>query len=379
MSTTGSMPPLVSPGHVLAEVRHGGLGVITLNRPEALNALSLGMVRDLAALLRHWRQDPRITGVVLQGAGRPGKPPAFCAGGDIRALHQAVTAGDLASVGDFFTEEYALDHLIHRFGKPVIALMDGITMGGGMGLAQGASLRVVTEHSQLAMPETLIGLFPDVGGGWFLSHRCPGRLGEYLALSGHTMNGPEAIACELADVQMASSELPAWLASWPDLPKPPVDHEAMAWSGGLASPALPAHDSFLDHQGPIYRHFTVPTLRGVFDSLAADPDPWSQAVLLGLSRRSPLMLAVALEQVRRARKMSLADTFRMERGMVHHCFHREGGLPSETVEGIRARVVDKDQQPRWNPSRVDEVKPGTVAAFFDSPWSVADHPLRDLD
>ena len=377
MNDTGS-PQLLSHGQVGVDITSTGLGVLTLNRPEALNALNLAMVRDLHAMLQHWRHDPRVTGVLLQGVNRPGKPPAFCAGGDIRALHRAATAGD-PLVDDFFTEEYALDHLIHRYPKPVIAIMDGITMGGGMGLAQGARMRVVTERSQLAMPETLIGLFPDVGAGWFLS-RCPGRLGEYLALTGQTLNGAEAFACELADFQVDSAALPEWLAAWPDLPEPSVYTEASAWSGGeLAKPALPAQDSFLDHQGPIYRHFTAPTLQGVFESLAADPSLWSQATLAALNKRSPLMLGVALEQIRRARGMELADIFRMERGMVHHCFHRRGGRPSETVEGIRARVVDKDQSPRWNPTRAVEVTQDEVMGFFESPWPAVDHPLRDLD
>ncbi|RZL32421.1 MAG: hypothetical protein EOP35_20130, partial [Rubrivivax sp.] len=151
----------MSDGQILAEV-NGCLGLVTLNRPQALNALSLAMIRDLTALLSHWATHPGIQAVALLGSGREGKAPAFCAGGDIRFFHQAALAGDPA-LGDFFTEEYRLDHLIHNFPKPCVALMDGIVMGGGMGISQGSKLRVVSERSRLAMPETGIGLFPDVG------------------------------------------------------------------------------------------------------------------------------------------------------------------------------------------------------------------------
>ena len=184
------IPPLGADGQILAEV-NGCLGLITLNRPQALNALSLAMIRDITALLNHWAARPEIQAVAVLGAGREGKPPAFCAGGDIRFFHQAAHAGD-AALEDFFTEEYRLNHLIHAYPKPYIALMDGIVMGGGMGLSQRASLRVVTERSTLAMPETKIGLFPDVGGGWFLS-RCPGYIGEYLAITGQSVDAADAI------------------------------------------------------------------------------------------------------------------------------------------------------------------------------------------
>src|SRR5574343_1997681 len=188
--TSPLIPQLQSEGQILAEV-NGCLGLITLNRPQALNALSLAMIRDLTALLKTWSTDPAIQAVAILGQGREGKPAAFCAGGDIRFFHQAALAGD-AALEDFFTEEYALNHLIHAYPKPYIALMDGIVMGGGMGISQGAKLRVLSERSKLAMPETGIGLFPDVGGGYFLS-RCPGRSGEYLALTGLVLGGAEAL------------------------------------------------------------------------------------------------------------------------------------------------------------------------------------------
>ncbi len=189
---------------VLAEVR-GQVGFITLNRPRALNALSLGMVRDLMEALLRWQADPAVLAVAIRGTNKEGAFGAFCAGGDIRFLHQAGSTGN-PQLEDFFTEEYALNHLIHAFGKPYIAFMDGIVMGGGMGISQGGTLRLVTPRTKMAMPETAIGLFPDVGGGYFLS-RCPGRTGEWLALTGDTIGAGDAVALGLADGCAAVSVL----------------------------------------------------------------------------------------------------------------------------------------------------------------------------
>src|SRR5688572_20679916 len=209
---------------ILTETR-AGVGLITLNRPKALNALTLDMIRDLTATLLAWRDDPSIEAVAIRGQGKEGSFGAFCAGGDIRFFHQAALAGD-PRLEDFFSEEYALNHLIHQYPKPYLAFLDGIVMGGGMGISQGAQLRVVTERTKMAMPETNIGLFPDVGGGYFLS-RCPGRLGEYLALTGHMITGSDALTAGLADVFVASSDLSAW---W----------ERLAVQGASAESASPA-------------------------------------------------------------------------------------------------------------------------------------------
>lgn len=360
---------------ILAAQR-GAVGVITLHRPQALNALSLGMVREITRLLCLWRDDASVAAVLLRGSGREGKPPAFCAGGDIRAFHRAALDGD-PMLEDFFTEEYALDHLVHRYPKPVIAFLDGVTMGGGMGLAQGAALRIVTEHSQLAMPETLIGFFPDVGGGWFLS-RCPGRLGEYLGLSGQVLGPADAIEAGLADLCVPAASLPLLLEALVDQPhENPAQFRAVLAAHAVAPP-VPAGAGLAQRREAIDRHFAAPTLAALLAGLHADPDPWAQALLATLGQRSPLMMAVTLEQIRRARSMSLEDELRMERGMVHQCFHLRPGAASETVEGIRALVIDRDQRPRWNRATVEQVTPGMVEAFFDSPWPVDVHPLRDL-
>jgi enoyl-CoA hydratase/carnithine racemase len=365
MSTEQSM--------VVAEKRRN-VGVITLNRPQALNALSLGMIRDITAALLAWRDDDEVVAVVLRGATQEGKGVAFCAGGDIRFFHQAAHAGD-PRLEDFFTEEYTLNHLIHSYPKPTVALMDGIVMGGGMGLSQGAAIRVVTERSKLAMPETNIGLFPDVGGGYFLS-RCEGRMGEYLALTGQVAGAGDAIALRLADFFVPSSQLGALLEALGDQP---MESGAQVRASVVTHTQPKPAPQWATHHESIDTHFAHDDIGAIFASLAADPSEWAAATLATLRKRSPLMMAVTLEQIRRARGMNLADDLRMERDMVRHSFHLRPGAASETVEGIRALAVDKDHAPKWNPVRVEDVKREDVLAFFASPWPSHAHPLRSLD
>jgi enoyl-CoA hydratase/carnithine racemase len=366
------IPALQSDGQVLAAV-NGCLGLITLNRPQALNALSLAMIRDLSTLLRAWAESPQIEAVVVMGAERLGKAPAFCAGGDIRFFHAAALAGDPA-LGEFFTEEYRLNHLIHAYPKPYIALMDGIVMGGGMGISQGARLRVLTDHSKLAMPETNIGLFPDVGGGFFLA-QCPGHVGEWLALTGHPIAAGDAIEWGLGDVYVKSEHMPGLIAALQTGEQPSAEH-VVATVMDCADLA-PASDPKAAAER-IDRHFGEPTLAGILESLEKAGDEWALHTRDSLLKRSPTMMAVTLEQVRRGRRMSLADDLRMERDLVHHCFHLRGAARSETVEGVRALAVDKDHSPRWQPARVADVDAAEVAAFFVSPWAPDEHPLRDL-
>ena len=363
---------------VLVE-RRGNAGLITLNRPKALNALSLQMVRDLTAALTAWRDDPEVQIVAIRGTNKKGQPGTaaglfggFCAGGDIRFFHAAALAGDDA-LEAFFTEEYTLNHLIQTYPKPYVAFMDGIVMGGGMGISQGARVRVVTEHTKMAMPETNIGLFPDVGGGYFLS-RCPGSVGEYLALTGEVIHAEDAIAYGLADVQVEAARLPA---IWEALGQASLSSAASAdeW---LAS-NLPASPKPEASTASIDKFFSLLRVKHIVDALEkAKSDVWATKTAATLRKRSPLMLHVTLEQIRRARTMTLADDLRMERDMVHQCFHLREGAASETVEGIRALAVDKDYAPQWDPARIEDVKPGMADEFFVSPWPADSHPLRDL-
>ncbi|MEO8388265.1 enoyl-CoA hydratase/isomerase family protein [Polaromonas sp.] len=363
---------------VLVEQR-GNAGLITLNRPKALNALSLSMIRELSNALLAWRDDASVQVVAIRGtnkAGRPGTPESrfggFCAGGDIRFFHQAVMAGD-ASLEDFFTEEYALNHLIHNYPKPYIAFMDGVVMGGGMGISQGARVRIVTDHTKMAMPETNIGLFPDVGGGYFLS-RCPGHVGEYLTLTGEVIGADEAIGYGLADVKLDAARLPAlWEALGARTFTSTAAVEEWIATELIAGGARPVVDT-----APIDTYFSLQRVKHIVDALEASTDTWALKTAATLRKRSPLMLHVTLEQIRRARSMTLADDLRMERDMVYQCFHLRAGEASETVEGIRALAVDKDYKPRWNPARIEDVKPGMADAFFASPWTAETHPLREL-
>ena len=382
--------------------------MITLNRPKALNALSLPMVRDITAALLEWKSSPAIKLVAMRGMGKnpahaadsalPAYAPfgSFCAGGDIRFFHQAALSGDPA-LEDFFTEEYALNHLIHTYPKPTIAFMDGIVMGGGMGISQGASHRIVTERTKMAMPETGIGLFPDVGGGYFLS-RCPGRVGEYLALTGQLIQADDAVTHGLADVHCASADLPALWAALPQLLDAGVETNTQAAAeanlaavGKLiamnrvaSSPAIPW--AIANNRLKIDAIFSLPSVAEMCTALDADADadasPWATETVATLRKRSPLMLHVVLELIRRARSMGLADDLRLERDLVRHCFHtahlQRAGLGSETVEGIRALAVDKDHAPRWNPARIEDVTAAMVEPFFKSPWPVNAHPLRGL-
>ena len=375
VATSALIPQLQSDGQILAEV-NGCLGLITLNRAGALNALSLAMIRDLRLLFETWSAAPNIEAVVLIGAGRPAKPAAFCAGGDIRFFHQAALAGPPESLAldAFFTEEYALNHLIHQFPKPYIALMDGVVMGGGMGISQGGKLRVLTEHSKLAMPETHIGLFPDVGGGYFLG-QCPGSVGEWLALTGQPIGAGDAIEFGLGDVFVQSSALPGLIQSLREGAQPSAEHVVATVMERVDLAPAADHLSLMDR---INRHFGQADLPAIMDSLVAADDEWAQHTLANLRKRSPLMLAVTLEQLRRARRISLADDLRMERDMVHHCFHLRSASKSETVEGIRALVIDKDHAPRWQPARIEDVTRAQVLEFFKSPWSPEQHPLRAL-
>ncbi|MDO9404235.1 MAG: enoyl-CoA hydratase/isomerase family protein [Polaromonas sp.] len=364
---------------VICEVR-GSAGLITLNRPKALNALSLQMIRDLTAALMAWRDDPAVKLVAIRGTnkkGQPGSPEAlfggFCAGGDIRFFHQAALVGDSA-LEDFFTEEYSLNHLIHTYPKPYIAFMDGIVMGGGMGISQGAAVRIVTQHTKMAMPETNIGLFPDVGGGYFLG-RCPGHAGEYLALTGEVIGAADAIGFGLADIEIDATRLPAL---WAQLGTQAFDSVDAA-SQWVARELPPDPARGTADTARIDSFFSLQRVKHIIDALEKkSADEWARKTAAVLRKRSPLMLHVTLEQVRRARTMTLADDLRMERDMVHQCFHLRPGAASETVEGIRALAVDKDYTPTWSPARIEDVKPGMADEFFVSPWSAEAHPLRGL-
>jgi enoyl-CoA hydratase/carnithine racemase len=352
-----------------------GTGIITLDRPKALNSLSLDMVRALTASLLAWREDPGVDAVLITSTSEK----ALCAGGDIRFFHQAGHATPAspgcgsALLEDFFTEEYALNHLIHFYPKPYIALMDGVVMGGGMGIAQGgpdSGLRIVTERTKMAMPEVNIGLFPDVGGSHFLSH-APGALGMYLGLTGLTIGAADALYVGLADVFVPSTELPALqalIAATPGARLPAAIRDfAAPFAAQLGASELQAQRGLVD------RHFGASSVPAVMASLEGDSDPFAQKALAAMRQRSPLMMCVTREMLVRGAALDVADCLRMERSLVRRNFEH-----GEVLEGVRALVIDKDNAPRWNPPSLEEVTPDMVARFFEPVWPDHAHPLREL-
>lgn len=380
------MPDFRAVSPVLTEVV-GGLGVITLNRPQALNALSLEMVRELTGVLRGWREDGAVQGVLLRGSAReaaPGKRSVrhFCAGGDIRFLLDAARVGDPV-VEDFFSEQYALDHLIHCYPKPTVAWMEGVTMGGGMGLAQACRLRVATESLRMAMPETRIGLFPDVGGGYFLS-RCAGALGEYLGVVGAHLHVTDALAVGLADAHAEGGSLDLLLQAFRNSPAHSPEQLMSQVQMHLDKHALVVlpRATITEQTDAIHRHFSLPCLSDICDALTKDGSAWARSTLAHMAGNSPLMMSVTLLQIRHARAMSLADVFRMERTAMRHAFRPrllgDELVQAEVLEGVQALVVDKGRAPRWQPASVREVDAGAAAAFFEPVWPPCAHPLRDL-
>jgi enoyl-CoA hydratase/carnithine racemase len=300
----------------------------------------------------------------------------LCAGGDIRFFHQALLAGD-PTPEDFFTEEYTLNHLIHTYPKPYIAFMDGVVMGGGMGISQGASHRLVTSRTKMAMPETAIGLFPDVGGGYFLS-RCAGHAGEWLALTGTTLDGSQAIALGLADQAVAVEQLqPLWDALAQLQPCDPAQINALVATFSIA---FDAHFTLAIAQ--IDQYFSMDSVTAIVRALEQDSSDWAAQTAAQLRQRSPLMLNVAFEQIRRARQLTLAQDLRMERDLMRHVFYPQhlarSAAQTEAAEGIRALVIHKDNIPKWQPSRIEDVSQDMVQDFFKSPWVAHSHPLRML-
>ena len=353
-------------------------GRATLNAPASLNALSLEMVDLLATTLDAWLADPRVAGIVLDAAG----DKAFCAGGDVLALQRAIRATPHGAVpphaAAFFEREYRLDHRLHTAPRPVLCWGHGIVMGGGIGLMAGASHRVVTARTKLAMPEVGIGLYPDVGGSWFLGH-APGRTGAFLALTGAPLNAGDARFAGLADVQLRHEDHGAVLeaiaaASW-------TGHRAsddaqlsqllQAHADGVEPPAAPLRTHF-DRIEQTIGHDGLAAADARLRALAHDADPWLAAAGAAYAKGSPGSARLAIEMQRRACHLSLADVFRLEyQASIGCCVH------GDFAEGVRALLVDKDKSPRWQPATLAEADDAFVehllAPRFDGP-----HPLADL-
>ncbi|AWB94389.1 3-hydroxyisobutyryl-CoA hydrolase [Agromyces badenianii] len=361
--------------HISASVADG-VGHVTLDRPQALNALSYEMIRALTAVFDAWRDDTEVGLVVIDGAGERG----FCAGGDIRELYHYASNDDHAEARRFFRAEYRLDATIARYPKPVVAIMDGITMGGGIGLAGHASVRVVTERSRVAMPETRIGFTPDVGGSWLLAN-APGELGVHLALNSRTMDAADALHAGFADSFVPSERLPHLLQALAERADPGTPAEIVMLFDETPGPsALALARDWVDacysapSVGEIIRRLrafaegrvTVPADGNPSGSFPLHPlDPAASAYAASaadeLETLSPTALAVTLESVRRARTLpSLEAALEQEFRAVSWFIEQH-----DLREGIRAQVIDKDRQPRWNPPELGDLPPGLAARVLD--------------
>ncbi len=343
-------------GADVAVRRTGGAGWLSLDRPAALHALTLPMVAAMAGALAAWRDDDGIAAVIVDHAAAPDgdakRSRGFCAGGDIAMLRHSVLTDGGAAGRSFFHAEYRLNHLMFSYPKPIVAVMDGITMGGGVGISQPARFRVATENTRLAMPETGIGLFPDVGGGWYLS-RLAGRVGQYLALTGARIDGAECMALGLATHYLPAASLAAAMAA--------IGERPGAIGAILDAHAVPPPPAGLAaHGDAIARHFASDRLEDIIASLAADPGDWAAATLATLRGRSPQSCKVALRQLAQSRALTdFAANMAMEYRIAARVLVRP-----DFAEGVRAVIVDKDNAPRWNPAAPEDVTDALIDAIF---------------
>ena len=330
-------------------------GLLSLNRPRAIHALTLDMVRAMTAALLAWRDDPVVGAVMIDHAVDPAGDPklsrGFCAGGDINLLRQSALSDGGAAGRRFFYEEYQLNHLIFAYGKPVVAFMDGITMGGGVGISGPACLRVATENTKLAMPESGIGLFPDVGGGWYLS-RLGGRLGQYLALTGARLDGAECVWAGLATHYLTAQSLPEAKARIIAGEAP----EAVLNTLSIAPPA----PALADHAADIARLFAGDRLEDILAVREADGGTFAARTLATIRTKSPTTCKVALRQL--ATSLTLPD-FAANMAMEYRIGSRVLMLP-DFAEGVRAVIVDKDNAPAWHPPRPEQVTEAMLEAIF---------------
>ncbi|MBM3650814.1 MAG: enoyl-CoA hydratase/isomerase family protein [Alphaproteobacteria bacterium] len=341
---------------ILFDVKDG-LGVITLNRPKALNALTHGMILELERVIPGWEKDPAIKAVVLRGAG----DRAFCAGGDVIGLYREMTDNPGGTLRrDFFRDEYIVNRRIYRYAKPWISLIDGIDMGGGVGLSAHGSHSVASEKFLFAMPETTIGLFPDVGGGYFLT-RLAGALGTYLALTSHRLKAADALWAGIVDAHVPSVRMGELLEALgaADLSGPQADRKVDAVIARFATdpgpPGLPAMMADID------RCFSAESVGEIVARLRKQPGDWAQKQLAALLKLSPLSMAITLEQLKRCANRSFEDAMTIEYRMAQHCMRPD----HDFFEGVRALLVDKDQKPRWNPPAIEGVTRQMVDAHFE--------------
>ncbi|HSZ74572.1 MAG TPA: enoyl-CoA hydratase/isomerase family protein [Rhizomicrobium sp.] len=334
----------MSDSEIIFEKR-GVAGLITLNRPKALNALTQDMVVAGKEQLDAWARDDAIQCVIIRGEGER----AFCAGGDIRALYESGKAGSPYAL-DFYRDEYRLDAAIKHFPKPYIALMHGIVMGGGVGVSVHGSHRVASETTVFAMPETGIGLFPDVGGSYFLP-RCPGALGMYLALTGARLKTADTLYAGIVTHFVPGAEWDALIARLADGEAPDAVLDAMKQD---------APNTYLaDHRAAIDRVFAKDSVEGILAALDAEHTDWSRDTAKTIRTKSPTATKLAFRQVREGAALSFDDCMKMEFRMVNRVV-----AGHDFYEGVRATIIDKDGAPNWKPAKLEEVNDAEIDACF---------------
>lgn len=332
--------------------RRGAAGIVTLNRPQALNAVTHGMVRALAAKLAVWAKDAAVTRVVITAAGER----AFSAGGDIRALYELGKAGRHAEALQFWRDEYMLNTLIKRYPKPYIALIDGIVMGGGVGISIHGSHRVAGDKFQFAMPEVGIGFFPDVGATWFLP-RLPGEIGTFCALTGERMKNADAVPAGIATHYVASSRFSALLAALSE--NEPMDAVISSFAERLGIGPLSIYRPAIDR---LFAAGRVEDILAALDAEAISRSAeagWAGATAAAIRGKSPVSLKIALAQLRRGRAWSFTECMKAEFRIVSRIIHGH-----DFHEGVRAVIIDKDNAPRWNPARLGQVLDADIDRYF---------------
>jgi enoyl-CoA hydratase len=335
----------ISESEVVCE-RRGAAGIITLNRPKALNALTLAMVRDMRRALEAWEVDPGVTRVVVTGAGEK----AFCAGGDIRRLYEFGRAGRKAEALAFWREEYELNVRIKRYPKPYVALIDGIVMGGGVGVSLHGTHRVAGERYLFAMPEVGIGFFPDVGATYALPRR-PGESGTYLALTGERVRAADALALKLATHAIPSSAMAAVKEAL--IAGEPIEDLLRQASSDPGPAPLEPYRSVID------RCFSADSVPAILERLDQDGSDFAAKVAATIRTKSPTSLSIAFEQMRRGAALTFEEAMKMEFRIVSRI--AEG---HDFYEGVRATLIDKDGQPRWDPPDLEGVSTGAIEAYF---------------
>jgi enoyl-CoA hydratase len=340
--------------------RAGQVGSITLNRPRVLNVLTPVMVDGLNATLKAWAKDPAVKAVVIRGAARDDGKVPFCAGGDIRMLYEQRVDPERRFAVHFYQEEYRLNRRTHHFPKPYVALIDGVVMGGGVGASIHGSHRVMSERTLLAMPETGIGLFPDVGATHFFP-RCPDHMGLYMGLTGARVGVADAVHLGLGTHYVPSAKLAALdrallEADYARDAQKTVDAVIADFAGDL--PVAPI-DS---HRGSIERAFSAPSVEAILARLKADGSPFATDTLKQLATKAPMSLKVTFRQLTQHGHLSFDEAMKLEYRLAVHC-----NFAHDFFEGIRAVVIDKDNEPKWQPARLEDVTDAMVERYFSAP------------